>query len=255
MITSCYSFCQEVIKTLKTCQCNGFKRLQKGVRDMERLYSYDELASVLGCTRTAIAKKVKPDEQNPGYERYKNRYKVVINEGKKCILIDDESLEKEKAQSRGFKNVSLNSVETSEMQATTAQEPVNNVAKSETVSSVTERYMDKFLTLQKDMYNQINQRDKQILLLTVDEEKKKDAYLQTQAENKQLKEQYNVMEQKYNNAMRVIRGFITFILICITCYITFRITVNNVSQPVTNVSETVTNVQQPVAVQAPQKKK
>ncbi len=211
---------------------------------MERLYSYDELANVLGCTRTAIAKKVKPDEHNPSIERYKNRYKVVLNEGKKCILIDDEGLEEEKAKSRGFKNVSQNSIETPETQTIIDARPVQPLQNGETVSDVTERYMEKFLTLQQHLYNQIQDRDKQILLLTVDEEKKKDAYLQTQAENNQLKEQYNVIQQKYNIAMNVIKGFITFILICVTCYITFRITVNNVSQPVNNVQETVTNVQQ-----------
>lgn len=221
---------------------------------MERLYSYDELASILGCTRTAIAKKVKPDEHNPSIERYKNRYKVVLNEGKKCIMIDDEGLEEEKAKSRGFKNVSQNGIETHETQAIIDVQPVQPQQKLETVSDVTERYMNKFLTLQQHLYNQIQDRDKQILLLTVDEEKKKDAYLQTQAENNQLKEQYNVIQHKYNVAMRVIKGFITFILICITCYITFRITVNNISQPITNVSETVTNVQQPVKAN-PQRKR
>ncbi|MCM1338971.1 MAG: phosphoribosyltransferase [Muribaculaceae bacterium] len=213
---------------------------------MERLYSYDELASVLGCTRTAIAKKVKPDENNPSVERYKNRYKVVINEGKKCILIDDEGLEQEKSKSRGFKNVSQNSVETSETQSSNDVHPIAPIQKIETVSDVTERYMDKFLTLQQHMYNQIQDRDKQILLLSVNEKQKEDVYLQTEAENKKIKEQYNVMEKKYNVAMNVIKGFVTLVLICITGFITFNLGSKTVSQPVANGSETVTNVQEQV---------
>lgn len=220
------------------------------LRDMERLYNYDELASILGCTRTAIAKKVKPDENNPSVERYKNRYKVVINEGKKCILLDDEALEDEKTKSRGFKNVSQNSVETPEAQSVIDVQPVQQIENLETISNVTERYINKFLTLQQHMYNEIQDRDKKILLLTVDEKQKNDTYLQTQAENNQLKQQYNVIQKKYNNAMWVIKGFIIFILLCATCYITFRVTVNNVSQPVNNVQEPV--IEQPVEVVAPQ---
>lgn len=219
---------------------------------MERLYSYDELASILGCTRTAIAKKVKPEENNPGVERYKNRYKVVINEGKKCILIDDEGLEQEKAKSRGFKNVLQNSVETPETQVVSDVHPVTPIQKTETVPDVTERYMDKFLTLQQHMYNQIQDRDKQILLLSVNEKQKEDVYLQTAAENKKIKEQYNVMEKKYNVAMNVIKGFITLVLICVTGFITFSLGSKTVSQPVTNVSETVQNVQEQVTAQVPQ---
>lgn len=199
---------------------------------MERMYSYDELAIILGCTRTAIAKKVKPDELNPSVERYKNRYNVVIHDGKKCIVIDDEGLEEEKSKSKGFKNVAQNVAVSAETQATKGKNDISNEIKSETVSDVTERYIDKFVTLQQHLYNQIHDRDKQILLLTVDEKQKQDAYLQTQAENSELREKYNVITKKYNVAMNVIKIIITLCIICATSFITFKLAVKNVSQPV-----------------------
>ncbi len=196
------------------------------------MYSYDELASILGCTRTAIAKKVKPDENNPNIERYKNRYRVVLHEGKKCIVIDDAGLEEEKLKSKGFKNVSQNVSEIPEMQAVQENKPIQNVTSSEIVSDVTERYIDRVATLYKEFNEEIMKRDKQILLLTVDEKSKQDMYLQTQAENTTLKESYNVLEKKYNNAKNVIKGVIIFCLICITSFITFIIVMKNVSDSV-----------------------
>lgn len=195
---------------------------------MEKMYSYDELAEILGCSRTAIAKKVKPDENNPSMERYKNRYKVVLHDGKKCIVIDDAGLEEEKIKSKGFKNVLQHPNITPEIHAIKEIELENKEVISETISDVTERYIDKFTTLYKELNEEIMKRDKQILLLTVDETSKKNAYLQAQAEYKTLKEKYNVLEKKCNVIMNVIRGIVIFCLICITSVITFNIAVKKV---------------------------
>lgn len=219
---------------------------------MEKAYSYDELASILGCSRTAIAKKVKPDENNPGVERYKNRYNVVLKNGKKCILIDDEALEEEKIKSRGFKNVSNNGYNTPENDDIIDIEPKNEAIKIETVTDVTERYMDKFLMLQQHLYNQINDRDKQILLLSVNEKQKESTYLQAQTENETLKQKYNAVEKKYKIAKIIIYGFITLCLIYTTFYITAKQIERNVSnnlQNVPNLQEPVINDKKPAAVQ------
>lgn len=213
---------------------------------MERVYSYDELASILGCSRTAIAKKIKPDENNPGVERYKNRFEVVIKDGKKCILIDDEALEEEKSKSKGFKNVVNNSSNTSEMQYESSKQVKKDESEGEKSSDVTERYMDKFLIMQQHWYNQLHDRDKQILLLTVNEKQKEEAYIRTQAENSELIEKYNVMEKKYNIAKKVIYGFITLALIYGTFVITMKQNYNNVTNDLQNVSANVSNVQEPV---------
>lgn len=213
---------------------------------MEKVYSYDELASILGCSRTAIAKKVKPDENNPSAERYKNRFEVVINDGKKCILIDDEALEEEKLKSKGFKNVVNNSSNTSEMQSESNKQVKEDESKAEKSLDVTERYMDKFLMMQQHLYNQLHDRDKQILLLSVNEKQKEEAFIRTQAENSELTEKYNVMQKKYNIAKKVIYCFITLALIYGTFVITMKQNYNNVTNDLQNVSGNVNNVQQQV---------
>lgn len=213
---------------------------------MEKVYSYDELASILGCSRTAIAKKVKPDENNPSVERYKNRFEVVINDGKKCILIDDEALEEEKLKSKGFKNVVNNSSNTSEMQSESNKQVKEDESKAEKSLDVTERYMEKFLMMQQHLYNQLHDRDKQILLLSVNEKQKEEAFIRTQAENSELTEKYNVMQKKYNIAKKVIYCFITLALIYGTFVITMKQNYNNVTNDLQNVSGNVNNVQQQV---------
>lgn len=213
---------------------------------MEKVYSYDELASILGCSRTAIAKKVKPDENNPSVERYKNRFEVVINDGKKCILIDDEALEEEKLKSKGFKNVVNNSSNTSEMQSESNKQVKEDESKAEKSLDVTEHYMDKFLMMQQHLYNQLHDRDKQILLLSVNEKQKEEVFIRTQAENSELTEKYNVMQKKYNIAKKVIYCFITLALIYGTFVITMKQNYNNVTNDLQNVSGNVNNVQQQV---------
>lgn len=207
---------------------------------MEKEYSYDELAGILGCSRTAIAKKVKSDENNPGIERYKGRYNVVMKDGKKCIVLDDEALEEEKAKSKGFKNVTNNSFNTPETQSEPNIQSKNNETEAANTADVTERYIDKFMMLQQHLYNQLHDRDKQILLLTVNDKQKEDAYIRTQAQNSELTEKYNVIEKKYKIAMMVIYCFITLSLIFATFFITLSLFKNNVSNRSTTEETSVT---------------
>lgn len=227
----------------------------RGVINMEKAYSYDELASILGCSRTAIAKKISKDEHNPGVERYKNRYNVVLQNGKKCILIDDEALEIEKNKSRGFKNVSNVSYNTLETHDIIEIEPEKTEKQTDRVIEFTERYIERFTTLQETMYNELRNRDSQILLLTNGEKTKEQEYFKVTALNKELKSKYNV-------ATKVIIGLATLLVMVISSFITFVINNNtvlndieNVSQPVNNVSEAVTNTEKPAEVQAPQQVK
>lgn len=199
---------------------------------MIREYSYDELASILGCSRTAIAKKIKPDENNPGVERYKNRFEVVIKDGKKCILLDDANLEEEKLKSRGFKNVANNSYTTPQNEDIIDVEAVYQDKRQETLLEFTERYIDKFTTLQETMYNELRNRDNQILLLTTSEKSKQEEHFKTEAENKTLKQKYNVMR----NAVITLA---TLLVILTTFSITFFITERNVSANVSNVEPVI----------------
>lgn len=199
---------------------------------MIREYSYDKLASILGCSRTAIAKKIKPDENNPGVERYKNRFEVVMKDGKKCILLDDADLEEEKLKSRGFKNVANNSYTTPQNEDIIDVEAVYQDKRQETLLEFTERYIDKFTTLQETMYNELRNRDNQILLLTTSEKSKQEEHFKTEAENKTLKQKYNVMR----NAVITLA---TLLVILTTFSITFFITERNVSANVSNVEPVI----------------
>ena len=199
---------------------------------MIREYSYDELAGILGCSRTAIAKKIKPDENNPGVERYKNRFEVVIKDGKKCILLDDADLEEEKLKSRGFKNVANNGYTTPQSEDIIDVEAIYQDKRQETLLEFTERYIDKFTTLQETMYNELRNRDNQILLLTTSEKSKQEEHFKTEAENKALKQKYNVMRN-------VVITLATLLVILTTFSITFFITERNVSANVSNVEPVI----------------
>ena len=133
---------------------------------MRKEYSINELAQILGCSRTAIVKKIKPDGDNPGVERYKNRYDVVISNGIKAILLDENELEQEKACSRGFKTVTNNGVNQVESEAVNDVEPEKEKNVSSELYNFTERYIDNLKTLHQHMYNEVLERDKKILLLS-----------------------------------------------------------------------------------------
>lgn len=214
---------------------------------MEKAYSYDELASILGCSRTAIAKKISRDEHNPGVERYKNRYNVVLQNGRKCVLIDDESLEAEKNKSRGFKNVSNSGYNTPDNQDIIDVEPHKSEKHTDMVLEFTERYINKFETLQETMYNELRNRDRQILLLTNGEQSKQEEYFKVNALNKEL-------ESKYNVATKVIIGLVTLLVMVISSFITFVINNSNVSNEIKNVSQPVNNVSETIVTPETQKK-
>lgn len=181
---------------------------------MRKEYTINELTEIFGCSRTAIVKKIKPDEKNPVIKRYKGVYDVVTSNGNIAILFDDEDLEHEKSLSRGFKNVANNPVNTVESDDIIDIEPERKETNLEMVLSLTERYKNEITTLQKDMYNELRQRDNQILLLTTSEKTKEEEYLRTQAENKALKLR--------NRVLTVLTSVIGIVLLVwITFYITY----------------------------------
>ena len=61
----------------------------------KKMYSVKELSSILGCSVTAVNKKIISDPDNPNIKRYRNRYDVVIDEGKTVILLSDEDIERD----------------------------------------------------------------------------------------------------------------------------------------------------------------
>lgn len=194
---------------------------------MKREYTINELASILGCSRTAIVKKIKPDESNPVIKRYRNRYEVVNTPQGMAIILDDIDLEHEKRASKGVNNVLNNTGDTVQNSDFIDIEPVKETTLNSNVLNFTERYIEQFTTFQKEMYNELKERDNQILLLTTSENHKQEEYLRTVAENKTLKGR--------NTMLKVTLGVVITVLFCV---ITYCITVVNVSSNDTsNVSD------------------
>ena len=189
---------------------------------MKKAYIIRELQEILGVSRTAIVKKIKVDENNPVIRRYKNRFEVTEKDGQMAIMFEDWELEEEKRLSKGMASVTNNSDSTPQNEDIIDIEP--NVTKTQhnDYTEFTERYIDRFTTLQETMYNELRERDKQILLLTTSENRKQEEYLKTVAENKTLKLR--------NTIYKVLIGVLITVLVCVVTYgITF-ITLNNTSQ-------------------------
>ena len=75
---------------------------------MKKAYVIRELQEILGVSRTAIVKKIKPDDVNPVIKRYKNRFEVVDKDGQMAIMFEDWELEEEKRLSKGMASVTSN---------------------------------------------------------------------------------------------------------------------------------------------------
>lgn len=165
---------------------------------MQKKYTVKELASILGCSVTAVNKKIKADENNPDIKRYRNRYETVVENNVTYILLDDEALEDEKNKSKGFKNGYGNGLNTGLSESETPDiidvAPEVKQEKSDKILEFTERYIERFSTLQETFYNEMREKDKQIYLLTTSETQKQEKYFETEAQNKQLKAQNNVLK-------------------------------------------------------------
>lgn len=201
---------------------------------MRKEYLINDLAAILGCSRTAIAKKIAEDKET-GIKRYKNRYDVVMYKGQLAILLDDEDLENEKSMSRGFKNVARNHSNTVTNDDVIDVEPIQQENNAETVLNFTERYIKELKTFQETTYNELrnlsetkNNLEKQVLLLE-DSQKRSDVeYQKTRTENVTLK--------RRNTMLTVALGVVITLLMCfITFYITF-VSLHNTNN---NVVETV----------------
>lgn len=185
---------------------------------MKKEYTIKELQSIFGCSRTAIVKKIKQNGDNTDSKRYKDRYEVSVKDGQMVILFEDWELEEEKRLSKGMGSVSNNGDNTTDNQDIIDVEPNVTETKQNELYNFTERYIERFTTLQETMYNELKERDKQILLLTTSENSKQEEYLKTVAENKTLKSR--------NTLLIITLGVIITVLICV---ITYCVTVINVS--------------------------
>lgn len=190
---------------------------------MKKEYTIKELQSIFGCSRTAIVKKIKPTGDNTDSKRYKERYEVGVKDGQMVILFEDWELEEEKRLSKGMGLVSGNGDNTATNEDIIDIEPNVTESKQSELYNFTERYIERYTTLQETMYNELRERDKQILLLTTSEKTKQDEYFKTQAELTTLR--------KRNTVLKVILGVVITVLICV---ITYCVTVLTVSNNVSN---------------------
>ena len=188
----------------------------------KKKYSVKELSTILGCSVTAVQKKIFPDENNPEIKRYKKRFDVIIDDGKSVILLTDEELEQEKRLSKGFNNVQNNVQEpfknvneTSENVIDvdyTAENAVKNEYVIDKIFEFTNSYIERYETLQKQYYNLLNEKDKQVKLLT-------DSETKTQKEYYEISAKCKTLEEKNKNLTRLIYVIIGVFLFFITFYI------------------------------------
>lgn len=190
--------------------------------EMKKAYVIRELQEILGVSRTAIVKKIKSDDVNPVIRRYKNRYEVVDKDGQMAIMFDDWELEEEKRLSKGMASVLNNGDNMPTNDDIIDIEPNVTKMKQNEIYNFTERYIERFTTLQETMYNELKERDKQILLLTTSENAKQEEYLKTKAENKTLKLR--------NTVYKVLIGVLAIVLVCVITYCVTSITLNNTPQ-------------------------
>ena len=186
----------------------------------EKQYSIKELAAILGCSVTAVQKKIKPDKNNPDIKRYKQRYNTVIKDGKTYILLNDAALEEEKNISKGYNNVLNNVINKNENVINNGYRAETTENKEEIIDKIlnfTNGYIQRYETLQKTFYEEMQNKDKQIYLLTTSENKKDTEYLQSQAKQKEL-EKRNKLLLLYLTVVTTL--FITLLVF----YITFQIT-------------------------------
>jgi len=183
----------------------------------KKSYSIKELATILGCSVTAVQKKITVDDNDQNIKRYKKRFDVVIKDGKTVILLTDTELEEEKRLSKGFNNVN-----------TTEFIPFENVIKPEKEPSLqenteviidkifdfTKEHIQRYETLQKTYYNELQQRDKQILLLTTSENQKQAEYLETKAKTLEL--------EKKNRLLTLYLTFVSTLFITFIIFIIFK---------------------------------
>lgn len=201
---------------------------------MRKEYLINDLAAILGCSRTAIAKKIAEDKET-GIKRYKNRYDVVMYKGQLAILLDDEDLENEKSMSRGFKNVARNHSNTVTNDDVIDIEPIQQENNAETVLNFTERYIKELKTFQETTYNELknlsetkNNLEKQVLLLEDSQKRGIEEFQKTRAENVTLK--------RRNMMLTVALGVVITLLMCFITFYTTFVSLHNTNN---NVVETV----------------
>lgn len=185
-------------------------------------FKISELADILGISYVAVKKKIKPDENNPDIIRYKNRY-TVINETVKgrevaFILLDDADLENEINEANVNKTVYSTKENVTETDYKTVDyidiEPEKQNIKNDNLLEFTERYINRFETL----YKELNEKDKRLILLEDFENRAKTDNIEKAAKIKELEAKLN---KKEKGKTFIIGLLTTLLIVFITLSITF----------------------------------
>lgn len=187
--------------------------------EVKKSYSVKELAGILGCSVTAVQKKITQDENNPDLRRYKKRFDVVTKDGKTVILLSDSELEEEKRLSKGFNNVTTNNYTTHETVIDVEAEPEIQVKQDASIDKLlefTKGYIESYKTLQETYYKELKEKDEKILLLTTNEYK-------NDAESKQVKAKSEELEKRNRLLTLYLTVVSTLLLTFIVVYITLQV--------------------------------
>lgn len=200
----------------------------------KKQYSIKELSTILGCSVTAVAKKIITDENNPSIKRYRNRYEVVLEDGQMFISLDEQELEEEKRKSKGFKNVVSNVSESSnnvENEEIIDAEVIKEDGKLETLFDVTERYNSRFEELHKYFFERLLDSDKRFYMLEAKDTVKQHDLMQVQKE----RAFFELNNKKLKRWVYILATLLIVVsTMLITLFITFNLTHINVQTTVEN---------------------
>ena len=172
---------------------------------MKNKYTIKELSLILGCSVTAVSKKIKPSEDNPDVKLYRNEFETVVENNITYILLSDEDLELEKSRSKGFaKNSAVDYVQTTVEQTTTFDERLLNF---------TEQYIKNLEDLQHKHFEELQEKNRQLFLLTSNETQREKEYLETTALNKTLLQRYDYMKIALASVSTLLLVFIILFIV------------------------------------------
>lgn len=205
---------------------------------MRKEYTIKELTEILGCSRTAIVKKIVTDD-NTGIRRYKNRYNVVSYNGQMAIIFEDFELEQEKKLSRGMGSVTNNGYNTSKNEDVIDVDPIVNESNKNELYEFTERYMQQFVTFQETTNETILNLERQKLAMENQIKLIEDHQLQEKAEQTKTIEE-NKKLKKSNRVLAVLLGVAVIVLVVFATYIiTTNTLANNEVNTLENIYESV----------------
>lgn len=229
---------------------------------MERKLMIADFAALVGTTSKTIYQKINKFDELPVNEKL-----VTVKEkvkGREVTLIVTNTDQINYYKNLYGKNPVINGEYYETLTENNGYKQVGNVnepVKTKDNVQLKHNILNEFITVNNEFNERYEQKVTELLTLHKElaEVKGRQLLLEDKAgrEGLYIKEinELKTDNEKVKNANEKLKYVIMVLVMVIVGLIMYLVMVNNVSKPVTNVSETVTNVQQPVAVQAPQKKK